>query len=544
MSFYPYLKGIGEELPKFSMTEAKQNSGFSLEKVSEEASEVSDKIYQCPVCHSRFIYLTSFIKTCRKHWSGVNKEILKKRHLEQDSSREKQIKQQRKDKGAFSRRSIAKLPKGHVYYCKLCQKTFTLNQIYKAHMLGHENPLIKCCQICEMEFSDFTYANNHKKRFHPKLYVDEMRERAAERKKNGVKKVVYHTIPISMAPDRCGPEVPKSKPFEIVLDRICLPGFQCDDWISLPENEKDYPWLVEKVKVEVHPNQVLEQITLVPRAINNENVREEKSDPDPSQLDGYVSDPENDFDWPMMDEETNEESINDTKVVPVDKNTEIRKYFIQPEEIPDIPQFLGAKYIFNVYNKRNIHKKRMKKQGPQLINENDETKKPKNKSPYKQSSVQCKICGENRSRSNIRAHIVTHHYEEDETVCRICGYTVTAPRIFRQHYKLKHDVLFREYLMKLQREKMEKEIDAEIASDYVTCNVCYTNMKTKEHLNFHYDMLHNYDTQGGRKSSKSRECLICGKKFQRRQYLLIHMRRTHKQVPTPQVFCHYCGKGE
>lgn len=377
-----------------------------------------------------------------------------------------------------------------------------------------------------MEFADFTYANNHKKRFHPHLYVDEMRQRAEDRKKNGVKKVVYHTIPISLALDRTVFEIPKARPFEIVLNCISLPGFLCNDWISLPKSEKDYPWLLEE--------DVKKPESLPFEGASCDFTFNDNSDINTiSDHDNVTKDIEPDFDWPILDIKSLRDSTSHAK----------RNYFIQPEEIPDVPKFLGAKFIYNVYNKRNSQKKQerknMKNKEMGLVTPEKRSKREKH--TYKQSvTVQCKICGEHRS--NIRAHIVTHHYEENETVCRICGYTVTAPRIFRQHYKLKHDILFREYLMQLQKEKIDKGQNMD-TGDYVTCNVCFTNMKHADDLKFHFEMLHDYDTQGGRKSTKNRVCHICGKKFERRQYLLIHLRRTHKQTKAAHVFCHYCGKG-
>lgn len=100
MSFLSCLKELDKELLLMNETKRKINVIECIESSSNKTYD--NKLYKCPVCRSRFFHLTSFIITCRKHWLKVEK----------DSNSVKSL----------SRRGVAKLPKGHVYYCKLCKK--------------------------------------------------------------------------------------------------------------------------------------------------------------------------------------------------------------------------------------------------------------------------------------------------------------------------------------------------------------------------------------------------------------------------------------
>uniref|UniRef100_A0A336MN36 CSON014498 protein n=1 Tax=Culicoides sonorensis TaxID=179676 RepID=A0A336MN36_CULSO len=255
----------------------------------------------------------------------------------------------------------------------------------------------------------------------------------------------------------------------------------------------------------------------------------------------------------------------------INRKSLVSNYYIKPEEIAHVPDFLGAKYIFNVYDdRRNKKLKEIKKSNKKLegsrkkqnlsdsSSDNDNPKEVEGNesnsgkgsflkrkwTSYKQSEPKiCQICGESRTKSNIRRHIATHCVEEDDQECRICGATHTASNKLREHYARVHNVKFREYLYKIQKEKMEKISNKEnISSEYVTCKICYTNMKNQSDLNYHIEMLHNYKPGGGKTKSTDLDCNICGKTFKEAQTRNLHIRRIHKQMFDGQIVCHYCGK--
>uniref|UniRef100_A0A336K727 CSON002114 protein n=1 Tax=Culicoides sonorensis TaxID=179676 RepID=A0A336K727_CULSO len=544
-------------------------------------------------------------------------------------------------------KSIRNLPDTHVFYCIQCDRIFknTIYQLYRDHLLGHQNPLYKCCQICRLQYSSGRAANEHKKEKHPELYRQEMKERKEITKSTGFIQVDYQIIPkteIEMTKDGTmrvkesvrqqllngqsnvktvnksnvtmqSREV-KLKPFRIVLEWVKLPGFAKNDWIGLPKNfqqilknrqnkqdntkiegnsisiktHQEKPRTLnsnvsnkhefdevksENIKIEVNPSQV-----------KDENVELEQSDGD-------------DFDWPMetLDEEfdyvledtnlvthdeDNKSNIIDDQIE-VEQKADVAKVprkgrrTILPEEIPDVPDFIGAKYIFDVYKKRgNNSKSNQRKQLKQAKKKKwfDRTKadwevlKDKNSKPGKKSTkttteaqnekpisykqerpmFTCEICGEIRNQSNIRRHVAIHCAEEDETKCRICDYSQEGQekaKYFKMHYAREHGTTFRAYLIKTQKEKMEKGEDN---SNNFTCKICYTNMKNEEQLKYHTKMLHEYNTAGGRNPAyrvTGLECTICGKIFKKTLYLRMHIRNYHKHTRPATVYCHYCDKG-
>lgn len=598
MTFFLDLIRLGEELPKFT-------SKAVVQTEENLTTNLPQNLYKCPVCRSRFIYLTSFAKSCRKHLSDVEFEAQQRdfvckteSDLRTESELEK-IANETEDETTKSssvsdndqneydqvlghtklhrkkKKQVSVLPKNHIFCCKICDKTFIRRQTYRDHLLGHVNPLIKCCTICNTQFSSGIIASKHKKKFHPELYLQEMLERAEERAKYGRSKTVYHTVSKNAATNN-GSVTNKIqnqcriKGFSIVLNRTCLPGFLKNDWIYLPKKKVNFPWFVEYIKGETTPIYTADQI-------KDEKVRGVSEDQ------AWLSADDNGFedDIVTVKEETQDFvstatnlSVDNAKlrtlVEPKKELSKVSSFYIKPEEIAHIPEFLGAKYIFNVYDERRNKKLRASKKNKKtarsqrkrdLSDEDvvlsdmdtlakDKTQEdfqrpfPKKQSvTYKPDPKTCLICGETRTKSNIRRHIATHCIEEDDRECRICSSTHTAANKLREHYSRMHNIKFREYLYKMQKEKIETIKPNDVTTtDYVTCNICYTNMKTEEHLKYHYNMLHNYKPGGGKTKATDLDCHICGKTFKEAQTRNLHIRRIHKQMFDGQIFCNYCGK--
>lgn len=601
MAFYTDIEQIGESLPSFT------KSAVCVEKSIDEANP--QELYQCHVCRSRFIYITSFIRTCSRHLSEMSclldmktdePPIKKEVRFDQtplfdhnfssedgsigstEDSYESEcellgscyemvnsLKRSLKKKKRREHSRGASLPKNTVLCCPICEKPFLRRQTYRDHMDAHENPLIKCCTICTTEFSSGINANKHKKKFHPELYEHELKERAAERAKDGRRR--NRLQPILIPIDKKGTNdllpilktkidpfrvttsgAPRLKRIKIVVERICLPGFLTNDWIYLPKKEEDYPWIVqqpERIKIESQPNDVITQ----------ENYRG-KQEP-------IIE--EDDYEWPDCNKvEYAEKGVTKGDQIPLkdiyrNKPNVGSSYFIRQDEIPHVPQFRGSKYIFGVYSeRRNIKLKAGKKK------KKSERSKRKRETPpeddaaedflrplrnyYKNDSKTCKICGVTRSNSNIRRHVAKHCVEEDDRECRIvgCEASFTAANKLREHYSRVHKMKFREYLYNIQKEKMEileegkkanlQSVEQIEFKSYL-CDICYTNMKTEDDLRYHVEMLHCYKESGG-KIKGSLECNICGKSFAAVQNRNLHIRRIHKQILDGSVFCHYCGK--
>lgn len=637
MSFYPEIEQIREPLPKFT-----KKSDVYVERSADE--QIPQKLLKCTVCGSRFTYLGSFIKSCGNHLPEVRSACLEnemqevemddelitrsiKKECEQptlfegssdeqstegeDSGESESDLSESSDEQVRSRKRLAKkkkrrklsrappLPKNTILCCPICEKTFLRRQTYRDHMDAHENPLIKCCQICVTEFSSGINANKHKKKFHPELYEQELKERAADRAKDGRRRNRLQPILIPIDPEQTNVIVPHTKPkirpvkvtskriprvkrIKIVLEKICLPGFLRNDWIYLPKKAEDYPWIVERVeniKIEPNPNDVIQQVNY--RTKEEPAVEEDDCDwPEDNNdwIDGVKSEEE-------KEEETKKELIP-LKELYRNKQSDRPKrdlsnsYFIQQEEIPHVPQFQGSKYIFGIYSERrykklkesNKAKRGKKRRRPQrrklssdeddeIVNDDevrvkDDPDEPAEeflrpvKNYYKSEAKTCKICGVTRSNSNIRRHIAKHCVEEDDTECRICEASFTAGNKLREHYSRVHKMKFREYLYNMQKEKMEKieeertdseAVEESITSKTHTCDICYSNMKTEDDLRYHVEMLHCYK-EGGGKNKGSLDCNICGKTFAAVQNRNLHIRRIHKQVLDGSVFCHYCGK--
>lgn len=267
MSFFRDFTVLDEDLSQFP---SKTTTNVCVERNYDE--KIPQKVFRCSVCRSRFIYLSSFIKSCKNHQSDLKFDlsddvVVKVESCFEDNgnlsesddetscssgsasnqSSDEDVKKvcksskETKSKRKKSRNACV-LPPGHVFICKLCDKTFVRRQTYRDHVLGHENPLIKCCKICVTQFSSGIIASKHKKKFHPELYREEMRQRAAERAKNGRKKTIYHTI----AQNFTNGEISQTKDFKIVLEHVYLPGFLRNDWIYLPKKKEEYPWITEK----------------------------------------------------------------------------------------------------------------------------------------------------------------------------------------------------------------------------------------------------------------------------------------------------------
>lgn len=588
MTFLLDLIRLGEELPKFSPKAGVQSEADSN-------TNLPQKLYRCPVCRSRFIYLTSFIRGCSTHLSASevqSKEVdlvFKTEIAERIEIEENTTDTDEETSTSFSaseneqtgqKNLLAKkgkidyiLPKDHVFCCQICDKTFIRRQTYRDHLLGHENPLIKCCTICATQFSSGIIASKHKKKFHPELYQREMRERAEERAKYGRFKTVYHTIPKSTVVKNesvltKSPNQHQLKDLKIVLDRIYLPGFVKNDWIYHTKKKENCPLFEEKIKDETRPKYASKRI---------------KDEKDVEAYDCHSAD-DNDFNDDFMNIKS-ESQIHVATTEQTLQNDNVKQratveskgypfqtssFYIKPEEIAHIPAFLGAKYIFNVYDERRNRKlkanKKKKKSGRTkskretsdedtagsvekvLVREKTQSDfmhpfLRKQSTTYKPDPKICLICGETRTKSNIRRHIATHCFEEDDRECRICGTAHTAANKLREHYSRLHNIKFREYLYKMQKEKMERIAPHDKGpKNYVTCNICYTNMKTEDHLKYHYDMLHNYKPGGGKTKATDLDCHICGKTFKEAQTRNLHVRRIHKQMFDGQIFCDYCGK--
>lgn len=607
MSFCPDIEQIGESLPGFTKL-------IRVEKSVEE--KIPQELYQCPVCRSRFIYLTSFSKTCNSHLSEVkllfwdlekDEQSIKKEveynlatifeknsegseeqstNVEESDSSESQLLDLSDGQEKSPKRSVKKkkrrktlscmstLPKNTILCCPICEKTFLRRQTYRDHMDAHENPLIKCCQICATEFSSGINANKHKKKFHPELYEQELKERAIERAKEGRRRNRLQPILIPKHKERTNniisdinpticpfkitsKHIPRLKRINIVLKNVYLPGFLRNDWIYLPKKEEDYPWIVErteKIKIESNPGKIIPHDNYLAK---QEPILEE-----------------DDYEWPddtVKSDDEKEKNKDQLKEVYRKKGAKRNignSYFIQREEIPHVPQFQGSKYIFGVYSERRYKKlketnkfKKRKKQKRRSSFSDEDNELPDEpsegflrpvKSYYKNESKICKICGITRSNSNIRRHIAKHCIEEDDLECRIigCEASFSANNKLREHYSRVHKMKFREYLYNMQKEKLEKlkemkdvnlqEVE-KVTSKSNTCDVCYTNMKTEDDLLYHVEMLHCYK-EGGGKIRGSLSCNICGKTFAAVQNRNLHIRRIHKQILDGSVFCHYCGK--
>lgn len=116
----------------------------------------------------------------------------------------------------------------------------------------------------------------------------------------------------------------------------------------------------------------------------------------------------------------------------------------------------------------------------------------------------------------------------------------------KQHYNINHNINVQEYLMKQQKVNMEIKNSPD-QTNYVTCRVCFTNMKNEEHLKYHVEMLHNYKLHGGtkRRNIEGTDCTLCNAKFKKAIYLRKHVRRSHKEFlfdGNQEVICHHCSK--
>uniref|UniRef100_A0A336LRK0 CSON002112 protein n=1 Tax=Culicoides sonorensis TaxID=179676 RepID=A0A336LRK0_CULSO len=575
MSFLPELHKIGEVPPKISTT-----SDFEVEQHSEE--QIGQKIFKCPVCRSKFLYLASFIKSCGPHFPKISfdniveselcvenllepdqikteKEDVFNEDIEENSesddsdfqsqdtiSSDEETKTTTTKKG--SRNKIKRIPPNTILGCPLCEKTFTRRQTYRDHVDAHENPYIKCCQICATVFSSGINANKHKKKFHPELYEKELSERTKDGRRKDRLPPILIPIHVKSGLNLC----PKIKNIKVIINELYLPGFVKNDWLYLPKKEE----IKNEPKINSNINQ------------ENSNKKSESSHDDWPESDNT--------DWIKSENIEIESGDLNQKETPIkEEKKSSTSYFIQQEEIPNVPKFVGSKYIFGVYSERRYKKlkevksKSCKKRGrpkrnksssedgenENLMEENSNDTKSVNgedsspdflkpvKSYYKSESKTCKICGVVRSNSNIRRHIAKHCLEEDDTECRICHVTFTAGNKLREHYSRVHKTKFREYLYKIQKEKMEQCPENQ-NNDQIkvhTCDICFTNLKTEDDLQYHIQMLHCYK-EGGGKNRGSLDCNICGKVFAAVQNRNLHIRRVHKQVLDGSVFCHYCGK--
>lgn len=212
--------------------------------------------------------------------------------------------------------------------------------------------------------------------------------------------------------------------------------------------------------------------------------------------------------------------------------------------------FTGAKYLFNVYKTRRQYREKLykirKRLGLIMVKKRDKTKI--NDPDNERKIMKCLICNATRNVKSIRRHVAIHYFEEDETICRICAYSQCDRTKMKQHYSKNHNINFQEYLMKHQKNKMETgTIIVAENPNYVTCSICFSNMKSEEHLKYHIEILHNYTIHGGskRKKMEGTDCILCDAKFKKTLYLRKHVRRCHKEYligGNEAVICHHCGK--
>uniref|UniRef100_A0A336M3S6 CSON002113 protein n=1 Tax=Culicoides sonorensis TaxID=179676 RepID=A0A336M3S6_CULSO len=624
---------------------SKINAQVTVVETAESSNVLTDfqNIFKCNVCHQKFVYLASFIKSCRNHLEPAlnplrflsEKEENEKKQELQNGTKLKRRRKKRKfnesSKDEYPRTSrknpkndifygAAKLPEDHVYFCVQCHQTFNFRPLYKDHVLAHDDPKSECCEICALQFAGRYTAMRHKKRFHPELYEELVRERAEYRRKHGEIRVTFHTIHKNYVNDKeyisklFGTPSLKPRPFQIIINPISLPGFLENNWFFLPKKDGDYPWLKEKsiVKgksklkkprkvsktnsdtdckwnIEKNENHLNDEKFLndenflnVGNFLNNDLSDEDislnqfikteidigveiKSEPTnliqkeipPSKIpnetldskcsvlsDKSVATPndEDDFTWPLTIEQPSET---------IDEDRKKSSHFLPPEITKDIPNFKGAKYIFDVYGKNKNKKDREKKMKLKKHQSNSkiplepeivEPKVLKTKTLtaaqlYRRQRVDCRICGETKSRSNIRLHVSRHFYEEIEEKCRLCDFTKNYKKLkISIHYAISHEINFREYLLSEQKKKVENN---EISNDYVTCDICYTNLKCDADLEFHKEILHEYKDQDNLRL----DCEYCGEKFIKRSYLVNHKKRNHADMLKINCICHYCNMG-
>uniref|UniRef100_A0A336MEP4 CSON014500 protein n=1 Tax=Culicoides sonorensis TaxID=179676 RepID=A0A336MEP4_CULSO len=385
--FYPELALFGLTPPKFM-----NNRNISVEKDFETI--LPSKLYRCSICRTRFQDLTSFIKACSNHLTDINfnleydqeevslranKSVIKEeKYIDfDDKSQEDENEEESNSSDSnssddedlskpFERRrrrkktSISLLPEGHVFLCKLCDKTFIRRQTYRDHLHGHENPMIKCCKICSTQFSSGIIANKHKKKFHPELYKKEMQERAEHRAKFGRPRTVYHTIDANSTTNNVRKLKPKIRSLEIVVENIYLPGIFKNDWIYLPKKRDENQDVAEKVKHEQNTTTVFKP---TPNVEKGENEYKMSFDETYEYEEVEVKVESNESDKQTeTDNEKNNVGHSD-----INRKSLVSNYYIKPEEIAHVPDFLGAKYIFNVYDdRRNKKLKEIKKSNKKL----------------------------------------------------------------------------------------------------------------------------------------------------------------------------------
>lgn len=419
MYFEKELVQIEEKIPYFSVQSNVKSFFF-------EKNEDLDKFpnYKCPVCGSYFINLVSLIKVCSKHlpdleklaivlvysFNGLKKDYTRDleyncgslsenfklegnpNHYDRKERKRETLKTSNKE----SRSSVKKLPKDYFYFCPTCNYATGNYICYRDHLMGHEDPSVKCCKICNFYFSAGKSAKRHKKTLHPEMYYRELTERTDKLIKNGPKRVIYYTIHKSKVTKafrkdrtfglvgtpngKCKTEKnPKGKSCNIVVDRLSLPGFLCNDWFSLPK-EQEQRWNAKPKQVKKEKSEddfswpIIEQKTRkkTNNPVKNKLLMVQKTEKtEHESLSKHKEDYGDDFEWPMNGDfnksPINVESEISTVTSPIVQNqTRLinqllnkkssnilkRGNRITPEEIPNIPQFIGIfESNFKEFNK-------------------------------------------------------------------------------------------------------------------------------------------------------------------------------------------------
>lgn len=137
-------------------------------------------------------------------------------------------------------------------------------------------------------------------------------------------------------------ETLKGRPFNIVLNRISLPRCLCNDWFSLPRGVKTILKPTGQSKQDRRKKDCEDDL------LCHKIAEKKKTKP----LIEHTEDVVDDFEWPITsafdngpsESETSFEIIQKIQTEPIKKEkrkTPKRGHRITPDEIPNIPQFVG-----------------------------------------------------------------------------------------------------------------------------------------------------------------------------------------------------------
>ncbi|XP_063701663.1 endothelial zinc finger protein induced by tumor necrosis factor alpha-like [Culicoides brevitarsis] len=474
------------------LPDLKEFPNFLSNKIafSEETNKIStpETFYRCGICQSRFFHLTSFIVCCGNHLPfSINLTDNNKNTTE-----------------------------NRVFTCKICGKTFVRRQTYRDHLIGHKNPLIKCCTICSTQFSSGIIASKHKKKFHPELYEQELQKKATERAKRG--KLKTHHIKNEQ-------EKPQIKHFRIILSRMALDGFVKNDWIYLPKEsvedmKKNYEIKSEEIS---NDNKNLSDSVLL-EAKRSSTLFNSEEISDFSEFSETIFNVYEERRSKKIKENTKKCDIQDDSM---ENFTEISENS-KPEESKSTFDCKICGKTFKEAQTKNLHIRRVHKQ-------------------IFEGQIFCHYCGKDfMGKGYLLSHFRNVHFDENgvfrETsnsrkskkidnnrnkdkqsfVCEICGEVKETKGTMMKHRHEKHGVLDPEYKIILQKDYEENVCPH--------CGKPFTSIrKFKDHEKYHL------------REQPNLFCTVCGIKCKTDIFLRAHMQRHNEKT----FFCKFegCRKG-